>query len=66
MIHRGVRIECIKPQSSAQRAGLKEGDIILSINRHSIKDILDLMYYSDENVLKVTVLRENKKTYLHN
>jgi len=61
MIHRGVRIECIKPQSSAQRAGLKEGDIILSINRHSIKDILDLMYYSDENVLKVTVLRENKK-----
>jgi len=65
MIHRGVRIECIKPQSSAQRAGLKEGDIILSINRHSIKDILDLMYYSDENVLKVTVLRENKKhTYI--
>ena len=65
MIHRGVRIECIKPQSSAQRAGLKEGDIILSINRHSIKDILDLMYYSDENVLKVTVLRENKKhTYM--
>ncbi|ODA44302.1 hypothetical protein THER_1000 [Thermodesulfovibrio sp. N1] len=61
MIHRGVRIEYIKPQSPAQRAGLKEGDIILSINGHAIKDVLDLMYYSVEDILKVKFLRENKK-----
>jgi len=61
MIHRGVRIEYIKPQSPAHRAGLKEGDIILSINGHAIRDVLDLMYYSVDDILKIKFLRESKK-----
>lgn len=61
MAKSGVKIEHVHPSTPAYKAGLKEGDIILSINRHSIKDVLDLMFYTDEDFLKITVEREGKK-----
>ncbi|WP_353683950.1 DUF512 domain-containing protein [Thermodesulfovibrio sp. 3907-1M] len=61
MAKSGVKIEYINPGSPAQKAGLKEGDIILSINRHSVKDAVDLMFYADEDFLKITVERDGKK-----
>lgn len=61
MAKSGVKIEHVHTSTPAYKAGLKEGDIILSINRHSIKDVLDLMFYTDEDFLKITVEREGKK-----
>lgn len=60
MTNRGVRIEYIEPISSAEKGGLKKGDVILSINKHQIKDVLDLMFYSSEENLSIVVLREGK------
>ncbi len=60
MAKSGVRIEYIHPETPAQKAGLKEGDIILSINSHSIKDAIDLMFYADEDFLKITAERDGK------
>lgn len=61
MVKSGVKIEYIHPKTPAQKAGLKEGDIILSINRHSVKDALDLMFYGEEDFLKIIVERDGKK-----
>jgi len=61
MTKSGVKIEYISPKSPAYKAGLKEGDVILSINRHPVKDALDLMFYGDEEFLKITVERDGKR-----
>jgi putative radical SAM enzyme (TIGR03279 family) len=41
----------------AQEAGLKKGDIILSINGNPVNDIIDYMFYSQEDVLNFKVRR---------
>lgn len=60
MTSRGVRIEYVEPLSSAEKGGLKKGDIIISINRHQIKDVLDLMFYSAEENLNIAIFREGE------
>ena len=35
----GVRVESVEPMSDAARAGLREGDVIVKINRDTIKDV---------------------------
>lgn len=61
MINKGVKIESVLPQSPACIAGIKAGDRIVSINRHPVKDALDLMFYAEEEFLKITVERDGKK-----
>lgn len=57
---KGVKIEHINPNSPAEKGGLKKGDIVISINKHRIKDALDLMFYSAEEVLNIAILRDGK------
>ena len=54
----------VEKDSLAWKAGLRPRDIILSINGHKIKDVLDFMFYSsDEENLKMVILRgADKKT----
>jgi len=61
MINKGVKIESILPQSPAYIAGIKAGDKIISINRHPVKDVLDLMFYGDEEFLKIIIERDGRK-----
>lgn len=51
---RGVKIERVAPNSIAQAAGLKEGDIILQINQSSVQHVADFKK-------KVLGLPEGKK-----
>ncbi len=60
MTTRGVRIEYIEPLSPAEKSGLKKGDIVISINKHRIKDALDLMFYSAEENLNIVILRDGQ------
>ncbi|GLI54317.1 DUF512 domain-containing protein [Thermodesulfovibrio yellowstonii] len=61
MINKGVKIESILPQSPAYIAGIKAGDNIISINRHPVKDALDLMFYGDEEFIKLIIERDGRK-----
>lgn len=48
-----VQITGVSPQSHADRAGIKAGDRLISINGHEIADVLDYMFYAAENVTTV-------------
>lgn len=41
--------------------GLTKGDVILSINDHPIRDVIDLMYYARDTVLDLRVSRDGKE-----
>ena len=43
-----VEITGVIPGSPADRAGIKTGDFLISMNQHKIRDVLDYMYYAAE------------------
>ncbi|MDW7998537.1 MAG: DUF512 domain-containing protein, partial [Thermodesulfovibrio sp.] len=61
MKNKGIKIEYILPKSPAHRAGIQAGDKIISINSHHVKDVLDLMFYGEEEFLKIVVERDGRK-----
>jgi len=56
----GNMVERVVPGSPAARAGIRRGDIILTLNRNRIRDSIDLLYYSDEPILNISLRREGK------
>ena len=52
-----VRITAVSEHSIARREGVLEGDILLSINGHPIKDVLDYRFYLTETFLVLSLLR---------
>lgn len=60
MNKRGIKVNNIAPDSTAHFAGIREGDRIISINRHTIKDPIDLMFYGDSEILNFVILRDGK------
>ena len=59
-----VRIQAVERFSPAEKAKLKAGDEIISINGNEIKDVLDYRYYICEKKLSVLVKRgSEEKTF---
>ena len=58
------RIISVDPGSPAQRAGLRPGDLLLSINGHGILDVLDYRYHSEAERLHLEIQREGKRKRL--
>jgi len=56
-----VKIDYIFPESLAEQAGLKEEDLIISINDNSIKDFLDLQFYGADETLEIVYSRDGKQ-----
>lgn len=56
-----VKIACVLKNSRADRAGIFENDILLSINGNEISDVLDYRFYLAEENLDIVVLRDGKK-----
>ena len=44
----------------ADEAGLKKGDILLSINGNPLRDIIDYMYYSRDDIIDLKIQRGRK------
>ena len=51
----GGKVDCVEPDSPA--AGVRAGDVILSINRHALHDVLDYQFYSSEEELDLLIQR---------
>lgn len=56
-----VVIKSVEKGSPAQRAGIKQGDIILSIDENEIMDVLDYRFYQNNSRLKIKIIDENGK-----
>jgi putative radical SAM enzyme (TIGR03279 family) len=57
---RGITIETVSKNSSAGRAGLLAGDLLLSVNAHPLRDPIDFMFYGSEDALEIRLKREGR------
>ncbi len=53
-----VKIESVEIGSSAYKKGIREGDILFSLNGNEINDVLDYRFYLAEREVSVVILRE--------
>ena len=56
-----VAITGVLKGSSAERQGIQVGDLLISVNGHTITDILDYRFYLCEKKLSVLLCREGKE-----
>ena len=57
---KGIEISKIESNSLAEQFGMQPGDIILSVNSHTIKDPVDFMFYSSDDILNIEFKRNEK------
>ncbi|ADQ41443.1 protein of unknown function DUF512 [Caldicellulosiruptor acetigenus I77R1B] len=55
-----LKVSRVFEGSLAYKCGIKEGDIILSINGNKLNDLLDYMYYSKDDTLLIEYMRDGK------
>ncbi len=58
-----VEITYVAEGSRAGKAGVKVGDILVSINKKDINDVLDYRFYLADKTVKLSVLRDGKQKY---
>ncbi|HEY3341762.1 MAG TPA: DUF512 domain-containing protein [Anaerolineae bacterium] len=58
-------IQTIEPESVAALAGLEPGDMLLSINGRTLRDMIDAQFYGAESELMLTVARDNQQFDIH-
>lgn len=58
-----VEIKSVRPQSIGEEMEIEAGDILVSVNEHLIKDILDYKYYTDEDYLILEVRKKNNEIW---
>ena len=55
-----VKINSVMHGSPADLSGVKSGDILVEINGHGIKDVLDYMYYAADTEITIKLERNSK------
>jgi len=60
-----VKITSVTLQSPAFRKGILKDDILVKINSHNIKDVLDYMFYSAETSVDIEIERNGKPLFFH-
>lgn len=56
-----INIKNVISGSPASVAGVKAGDCLAEINGHTIKDVLDYMFYASETDVLLTVVRDGER-----
>ena len=54
-----VKITQVTARSHAFRAGIKEGDYLISVNNHEIHDVLDYRFYLAEKRIDLELMRDH-------
>ena len=52
-----VEITAVHPHSRGEKAGIREGDILMSLNGHAVTDVLDYRFYLADRHLTVALRR---------
>ena len=60
-----VKILAVLPRSHAACADIRGGDVLLSINGHEIRDVLDYRFYLTDTHVALTVLRGEQTFTVH-
>ena len=55
-----VRIETVEKKSRADRAGVKQGDVLIAINGREINDVLDYRFFLAEKEIILSLSRDGK------
>lgn len=56
-----VRITEVSAHSRAERAGIRAGDVLVSINGNGVTDVLDYRFYLAETVVRMKLLRDGEE-----
>jgi putative radical SAM enzyme (TIGR03279 family) len=59
--HNKLEIESVSAGSPAAKAGLQQGDILLSINSYPLHDVIDFMFTKDSDELEMEFMRKTAK-----
>lgn len=60
-----VKILAVLPRSIAEKAGIRGGDVLVSINQNEIRDVLDYRFYLTDTNVSITLLRDDKAFTVH-
>ena len=60
-----VKILAVLPNSIAQKAGVRGGDVLVSINQNEIRDVLDYRFYLTDTNVSLTLVRGNESYTVH-
>ena len=60
-----VKILAVLPNSIAQKAGVRGGDVLVSINQNEIRDVLDYRFYLTDTNVSVTLSRGGAEYTVH-
>ena len=52
-----VKITCVEENSRAAHQGVREGDVLVSINQNEITDVLDYRFYLTERRVVLSLTR---------
>ena len=55
-----VEVTGVVKNSAAYRSGVRKGDMLVSVNGHGIRDVLDYMFYSAEQSVVLVLKRGDK------
>jgi len=58
---KGGLISAVLAGSIADRAGLRPGDLLQAINGHALRDLIDYRYYGADEMLVLTVERDDQR-----
>ena len=59
-----VEVTGVVKNSATYRAGVRKGDMLISVNGHGIRDVLDYMFYSAEQEVVLVLKRQDKHIVL--
>ncbi len=58
-----VEITYVAEGSRADKAGIKVGDVLVSINKKDINDVLDYRFYLADKTVRLSVMRDGKQKH---